>query len=73
MKTKTLREKNESELALELSNLIKELQNLKFKRIVSVVENPLKIRTIKRDIAKIKTLLHEKEIEKLKTEIEKKA
>jgi len=73
MKTKVLREKNESELAAELSNLIKELQNLKFKRIVNVVENPLKIRIMRRDIAKIKTLLHEKELEKLKSEIEKKA
>lgn len=71
MKIKELKEKNEKELNLELSNLAKEYKDLRFKKVTGVIENPLKIRTIRKDIARIKTLLHENEIKKIKEQIEK--
>ena len=71
MKKKELREKSEAELNVELSNLMKEYQNLKFKKVIGVIDNPLKVRVLRRDIARIKTLLHEKEISKILKELEK--
>jgi large subunit ribosomal protein L29 len=71
MKTKELREKTDAELNMEHANLVKEFQDLKFKKIVSVVENPLRLRLIRRELATIKTLLHERSIAKIKNQIEK--
>ncbi len=71
MKIKELKEKNDKELNLELSKLVKEYRDLKFKKVTGVIENPLKLRTIRKDIARIKTLLHENEIKRLKEQIEK--
>ena len=71
MKIKELKEKNDKELNLELSKLVKEFKDLKFKKVTGVIENPLKLRTIRKDIARIKTLLHENEIKRIKEQIEK--
>jgi large subunit ribosomal protein L29 len=73
MKIKELREKSEVELKVELDKLVKEFHNIKFKKVIGVIDNPLKVRIIKKDIARIKTLLHEKEIAKILTELEKKS
>lgn len=69
MKKKELREKNDNELFLELNRLIKEHKDLRFKKITGVIENPLRLRIMRRDIARINTILHENEIEKIKNEI----
>ena len=37
------------------------------KKVIGVVENPIKIRLIKRDIARINTVLKEKKIEEFKS------
>ena len=71
MKLKELKEKNENELNLELTKFVKELNDIKFKTVTGVIENPLRLRTIRKDIARIKTLLRENEIKKIKEEIEK--
>lgn len=65
MKAKELREKTDSELKLERDKLINKHRELRFKRIVGVIDNPLQIRTIKRDIARINTILHQRYLEKL--------
>ncbi len=60
MKTKQLEElKNASkeELLAKLEELKKELFELKLKHSIVKVKNPLKIRNLRRDIARIKTLL----------------
>lgn len=69
MKAKELREKNNNELLQEKNKLIKELNDLRFKKVLSVVENPLKLRVIKREIARINTIMYEREIQKIKTGI----
>ncbi len=71
MKAEELREKTDQELSVELNNLIKEYQDLRFKKIVGVVDNPLKIRMVKRNISRMKTIMHEKEIDRIKQEMGK--
>jgi len=68
MKAKELHEKTNDELNVELDKLKKELKDLKFKKVTGVIENPLKIRTIRKDIARIETIIHMNEIEKIKQE-----
>ena len=71
MKAKNLREKTDKELTFEMSKLLKERQDLRFKKVVGVLENPLRLRTFKKDIARIKTILHERELNKLKEQLGK--
>ena len=71
MKVKDLREKTNEELESELDKLIKEYKEIKFKKVTGVIENPLKLRTIRKDIARINTIIHMNEIERIKKEFEK--
>jgi large subunit ribosomal protein L29 len=70
MKAKELKEKKDPELVLELEKIKKELRDLRFKKITGVIENPLRIRKMRRDIARINTILHMNKIEKIKKELE---
>lgn len=69
MKSKQMREKTNAELMLDKNKLIKELSELRFKKVLSVLENPLRVRTIRRDIARINTIVYEREIQKIKNEV----
>jgi large subunit ribosomal protein L29 len=60
MKTQQLREKNVDELKNEEAKLQTDLYKLRFQRATGRMENPSKMRQIRRDIARIKTLLGEK-------------
>ncbi|HOF02195.1 MAG TPA: 50S ribosomal protein L29 [Spirochaetota bacterium] len=71
MKVKALREKTVAELISERDKLRKTYNELRFKKVVSVVENPLQLRVIRRNIAAILTVLHERELKRLKEEINK--
>lgn len=66
-------EKTDNELKAERDKLIKELQELRFKKVTGVIENPLRIRTVRRLIAKINTILHLRELEKIKKELMEKS
>ena len=46
----------------ELGELKTELFNLRFRQVAGQLENPVSLRTCKRDIAKIKTILREREL-----------
>jgi large subunit ribosomal protein L29 len=70
MKAKELIEKTDDELLLELDKLEKEYKDLKFKKVTGVIENPLRLRAIRRDIARIKTIVHMNELERLKQEFD---
>jgi large subunit ribosomal protein L29 len=69
MKKNELKEKSIEELSLELDKTKKTLKELQFKKVVSVVENPIQIRELRRQIARIKTYIHEKELQKIYSEI----
>ena len=62
MKAKELHELTNDELNTKLGELKTELFNLRFRQVAGQLENPVSLRTCKRDIAKIKTILHEREL-----------
>lgn len=59
MKTAELRTKSADELSKELMELRKEQFNFRFQKSTGQLENVSRVRTVRRDIAKIKTLLNE--------------
>ena len=64
MELKRMREMTEVELNAELDNMKKELFNLRFQHVTGQLENPLKLKETKRDIARVKTIIREKELAK---------
>ena len=58
-KTEDFRVKNADELNTQLSNFKKEQFNLRFQRANGQVENTGRIRVLRRDIARIQTVLTE--------------
>jgi len=66
MKVFELREKSKDELNDMLTGFQKELFHLRLRRIARELPNPLRLRTIRRDIARIKTFLREEELGKRK-------
>jgi len=60
MKTVDLRQKSEDELKGELIGLRKEAFNLRFQRATGQLENTARVGQVRRDIARIKTILTEK-------------
>ena len=59
MKTADLRAKSPDELQHSLLDLRKEQFNFRFQKTTGKIENTSRIRVVRRDIAKIKTLLNE--------------
>jgi len=64
MDIKKIREMNQSELVLEEAKLKKELFNLRFQQVTGQLENPVKMKEIKKDIARVKTVIRELELGK---------
>ena len=62
MKAKDMRELSVNELTEKLSDLKAELFNLRFQHAINQLENPLRMKDVKRDIARVKTLLRENEL-----------
>jgi len=50
------------ELKIRLRDAMDELANLRFQLSLHQLDNPVKIRALRRDIARIKTVLHEYEV-----------
>ncbi len=47
------------EIELMLEELLEEYENLRFQKVTRQLDNPLLLRTIRRDIARLKTVLRE--------------
>ncbi len=62
MKTKEIRELTQEELATKLGDLKSEFFNLRFQLATGQLNNPASIRNIKKDIARVKTVMRENEI-----------
>ena len=58
--TKELRAMSAEQLNAKLEELKKELFNLRFQHAINQLENPHKIADVKRDIARVMTILQEK-------------
>ena len=54
--------KSVADLNDELVSLKKELFNLRFQHVTGQLENPVQMRELKKDIARVKTLIREKEL-----------
>ena len=62
MKAKEMRELSAAELAEKLTDLKAELFNLRFQLTVNQLENPMRINAVKKDIARIKTIVRAHEL-----------
>jgi len=65
MELKKMRDMTATELNVELSKMKKELFNLRFQHATGQLENPVKMRELKKDIARVKTIIREKELAKV--------
>ena len=66
MKIKKIREMYSPELEKELGELKSELFKLKFSLATNGLDNPMKIKEVRKDIAKINTVLTERKIAEAK-------
>ncbi len=62
MKVKDIREMTTEELNVKLFDLKKELFNLRFRNATNQLENPLEIANVKKTIARVKTVIREREL-----------
>ena len=64
MKIKEINELDAKTLAEKLENLVAQLKQLKLNHIVSPLENPSQIKSVRRDIARLQTVLRQRELNK---------
>ncbi len=62
MRANDLRDKSAEKLNEELASLKQELFQLRFQLAINQLENPMRIKAVKKDIARVKTVLRENEI-----------
>jgi len=62
MKASELREKSQVELQKELNELKSELFKLRFQLATNQLENPMRLRDVKKSIARVKTVMREREL-----------
>ena len=63
MGAKEFRDMSSADLERKLSELREEIGHLKLKRATSRLENPMKLRQTKRDLARLETILKEKAVQ----------
>ena len=62
MKASNLRDLNNEQLVAKLADLKKELFNLRLSHATGQLNNPLALASVKKDIARVKTVLREREL-----------
>lgn len=62
VRTKEIRDLSAEELDAQLKNSKQELFNLRFQLVTGQLDNPMRIRDVKRTIARIKTIMREREM-----------
>ena len=62
MKPAEIRELSMAELTQKLSDLKAELFNLLFQHAINQLDNPLRLQVVRKDIARVKTVIREKEL-----------
>ena len=60
-----IREMTDAELSAELEKMQKELFNLRFQHETGQLDNPVQMREVKRNIARVKTIIREKELDQV--------
>lgn len=62
MKAKEIRDLSENELQEKLKQLKAELFNLRFQNAINQLDNPMRISAVKKDIARVKTVIRQNEL-----------
>jgi large subunit ribosomal protein L29 len=62
MKANEIRNMTQEELQKELNELKSELFKLRFQLVTNQLENPMKLKDVKKSIARVKTVIREREI-----------
>ncbi len=62
MKAKEIRELSPAEISSKVAGMEEELFNLRFQGKMQQLSNPLRIRQVRREIARAKTILNEKKV-----------
>ena len=62
MTAKELRELTDSELETKLKELKQELFNLRFQLAINQLDNPMRIKAVKKDIARVQTIIRQNEL-----------
>ena len=62
MKPVEIRELSVAELNQKLTDLKAELFNLRFQHAINQLDNPLRLQVVRKDIARVKTVIREKEL-----------
>ena len=66
MKAKEIRDLTDEELGRKISDLKAELFNLRFGIVTGQVSNPMLIKVLKKDMARVQTIIRERELQKKK-------
>ena len=62
MKASEIRKLSAAEMDAKLAELKKELFNLRFQQAVNQLDNPMRISAVKKDIARVKTVIRDIEL-----------
>jgi large subunit ribosomal protein L29 len=63
MNAKDIRERSDDELRKALGDLEEQLFKLRFQKSTGQIENPIKIREVRKDIARVLTVINERQAE----------
>ena len=64
MKAEQIREKSDEELVQMRDDLQEELFNLRFQLVSRQLDNPLRIRSVRKDIARVRSIIRERQLAK---------
>lgn len=62
MKPQDIREMSDEEIKAKIEELYRELFNLRFQKAIGQVRNTARFKEVRRDIARLKTILREREL-----------
>ena len=65
MKANEIRQMTTQELDNKLNDLKAELFNLRFQLATGQLDNPMRIKSVRKDIARVKTIIREREIKQI--------
>jgi large subunit ribosomal protein L29 len=63
VKTEEIRELGDADIEQQIEETQEELFRLRFRSATQLLENPMLVRSLRRDIARMKTILRERELE----------
>ncbi|MEJ2502258.1 MAG: 50S ribosomal protein L29 [Gemmatimonadota bacterium] len=65
MKPEDIRELGDADIAQKIEEAQEEIFRLRFRSATQMLENPMLVRTLRRDIARMKTILRERQLEQV--------